>query len=212
MALATYSDLVDQVRRWTNRTDLEDEDIRSFIQFSGNAANQVLRVPAMEFSEILTVSEGGKVTIPFDFLEMRAMTAFWNDEKGVPLERVAWDQFVNYRNNEDGDRPRFFSRQGPYIWLTPEPAPGTKVTIHYYRSMPDISTTEQTNWLLDLSPMGYLYGALHYAHLFLLDEDRAEYWNKKYSAELERIQNLADSSEYKGSSLTVRLRDTSGVQ
>lgn len=212
MALATYSDLVDQVRRWTNRTDLEDEDIRSFIQFSGNAANQVLRVPAMEFSEILTVSEGGKVTIPFDFLEMRSMTAFWNDEKGVPLERVAWDQFVNYRNNEDGDRPRFFSRQGPYIWLTPEPAPGTQVTIHYYRSMPDISTTEQTNWLLDLSPMGYLYGALHYAHLFLLDEERAEYWNKKYSAELERIQNLADSSEYKGSSLTVRLRDTSGVQ
>lgn len=212
MALATYSDLVNQVRRWTNRSDLEDEDIQSFIQFSGNAANQVLRVPAMEFSEILTVSEGGKVTIPFDFLEMRAMTAFWNDEEGVPLERIAWDQFVNYRNNEDGDRPRFFSRQGPYIWLTPEPAPGTKVTIHYYRSMPDISTTEQTNWLLDLSPMGYLYGALHYAHLFLLDEDRAEYWNKKYSAELERIQNLADSSEYKGSSLTVRLRDTSGVQ
>lgn len=210
--IITYDDLVLQIRRWTNRVDLEDDDIYTFIYFAGNAANQVLRVPAMEHTDILEVSEGGKITIPADFLELRSLTALWNDEDGVPLERVAWDQFVNYRNNEDGDRPKFFARQGPYLWLTPEPAPGMKVTIHYYRSMPDISPTEQMNWLSDLSPMAYLYGALHYCYLFLFDEERAEFWRAKYQAELERIQNLADTLEHRGSSLTIRLRDTSGVR
>lgn len=212
MAIATYADIVHQVRRWTNRTDLEDEDIYSFIYFAGNAANQVLRVPSMEHTDILEVTEGGKIIIPADFLELRSLTAMWNDERGNPLERIAWDQFVNYRNNEDGPRPKFFARQGPYIWLTPEPAPGDKVTMHYYRSMPDISPDEPVNWLSDLSPAAYLYGALHFAYLFLFDEERAEYWKIKYQTELERIQQLAGTLEHRGSSLTIRQRDTSVIK
>lgn len=212
MAIATYNDIVDQIRRWSNRSDLTDEDIYSFIYFTGNSANQVLRVPAMEWTDILEVSEGGKIVIPPDFLELRSITALWNDDTGVPLERVSWDQFVNYRNNEDYTKPRFFARQGPYLWITPEPALGDKVTFHYYRSMPDISPEEPINWLSDLSPMAYLYGALHYCHLFLLDEERAQYWNEKFKNELERIQNLADSAEHRGSALTIRLRETSGVR
>lgn len=212
MAIATYADIANQIRRWTNRTDLEDEDIYSFVYFAGNAANQVLRVPAMEHTEILDVTEGGKIIIPADFLELRSLTAMWNDEQGNPLERVAWDQFVNYRNGETGPRPKFFARQGPYIWLTPEPAVGEKVTIHYYRSMPDISPDEPVNWLSDLSPMAYLYGGLHFAYLFLQDEERAEYWKGKYQSELERIQDLADTLEHRGSALTIRQRDTSVIK
>lgn len=211
MALATYADMVSQVRKWTNRTDLEEEDIYSFLFFAGSMANQTLRVPAMEKTTILTVSEGGKVTIPFDFLELRSLTALWNSDDSYPLERVAWDQFVNFRNRDPNTFPQFFSQQGAYIFITPEPAVGSQVTMHYYRTMPDISPALPTNWLLDLSPMTYLYGALHYAYLFLMDEERAEFWRVKFASEIERIQNMADSATHRGSGLTVRLRDTSGV-
>lgn len=211
MAIATYDDIANQIRRWCNREDLEDEDIYSFIYFAGNAANQVLRVPAMEYTELLEVSEGGKIAIPSDFLELRSITCFWNDDQAVPLERVAWDQFINYRANENDGKPKFFARQGTYMWLTPEPPIGTKVTFHYYRSMPDITPQEPVNWLSDMSPMSYLYGGLHYAYMFLMDEERAEYWKAKWQVELDRIQGLADSAEHKGSSLTIRLRDRSGV-
>lgn len=211
MAIATYDDIANQIRRWCNREDLEDEDIYSFIYFAGNAANQVLRVPAMEYTEFLEVTEGGKITIPSDFLELRSITCFWNDDQASPLERVAWDQFINYRAKENDGKPKFFSRQGTYMWMTPEPPIGTKVTFHYYRSMPDITPQEPVNWLSDMSPMSYLYGGLHYAYMFLMDEERAEYWKAKWQVELDRIQGLADSAEYKGSSLTIRLRDRSGV-
>ena len=212
MVIATYADLVNTIKRWLNRADVEDADISTFIYFAGNAANQVLRVPAMETTVLIEVTEGGKITLPSDFLELRAMTAEWNSDQSVPLERVSWDQFVNFRNRDPGTQARFFSRQGPYLFITPAPAEGARVTMHYYRSMPDLSPEEPFNWLSDLSPQAYLYGALHYAQLFLFNEERAEYWKGKYQSELERIQNLADSAEHRGSALTVRLKETSRIQ
>lgn len=208
MATATYDDIVKQVRNWTNRSDLLESDIATFIEFAGNATNQVLRVPAMEHTEILEVTEGGKVVIPFDFLELRSMTAYFNSDKSVPLERVAWDQLINYRNfGEQAGKPRFFARQGPYLWITPAPPEGSLVTVHYYRSMPDIGPDDPINWLSQLSPMCYLYGALHFAYLFIFDEDRSEYWKAKFAQECQRIQDLATKAEHVGSSLTVRPRN-----
>lgn len=211
MVIATYDELRQLVKRWVNRIDLEDQDVDSFIYFAGNSANQVLRVPAMEWTEILEVSEGGKITIPHDFLELRSITAEWDSSGSYPLERIAWDQFVNYRNRDHSTQTRYFARQGPYFWVTAELPVGAKITMHYYRNMPDISDAQPRNWLIDLSPMSYLFGALHFANLFLFNEERAEYWKVKYQLELDRIQALATASEYQGSSLTVRLKETSEV-
>lgn len=211
MVIATYADLVNTIKRWLNREDVSDDDISTFIYFAGNAANQTLRVPPMEYTSILPISEGGKITIPVDFLELKSLTYETGSDESYPLERVAWDQFVNYRNRDPGVIPRFFAQQGPYIFITPEPAVDSNVTMHYYRSMPDLSPEFPFNWLSDLSPMSYLFGSLHYANLFLFQEERAEYWLKKYQAELQRIQDLADMAATKGSALTIRLRETSGV-
>lgn len=214
MQISSYDDLVKTVRMWTNRKDLTDDEIQSFTFLAGSQANQVLKVPAMERTRLVEVSEDGKIIIPDDYIELRSLTAYWNDDSSVPLERVAWDQFLNYRNNESvgGMQPRFFARQGPYIWLTPEPPVGAMTTVHYYGTIPSIDSANPINWLIQFSPMTYLYGSLHYAYLYLMDEERAEYWNQKFIKEMERVQYMADGSEYKGSSLTIRLRETSGVR
>ena len=212
MDVNTYDKMVAEVKSWCNRQDLSNDQIGTFLFYAGSQANQVLRVPAMEWTEILTVTEGGKVTIPPDFIELKAMTAPWANEQSKPLERVAWDQFVNYRASENSGDPKFFSRQGPYLWITPVPAEGEKITMHYYRTLPSIDSSEQVNWLLQLSPAAYLYGGLHYTYLFIQDEERAEYWNGKFVKELTRIQELADSVEHRGSALTIRPRETSGVR
>lgn len=211
MSIATYDDLIYRIKRWANREDLEKEDYEDFVHFAGNSVNQMLRVPAMEHTVILEVSEGGKVLLPYDYLELKSLTALWDSEDSCALERVAWDQFINFRNRDHLKDARYFAQQGPYIWIAPEPAVGQKVTMHYYRSMPDINSGEQTNWLLMLSPMSYLYGGLHYLHLYIQDEERAEYWLKKFQYEVDRIQNMADSASHKGSGLTIRDRDTSRI-
>lgn len=207
MAISTYDEIVKQVVSWSNRQDLE-EYVGGFIYLAGNSVNQILRVPAMETTEILTVTEGGKIMIPQNYLELKSMTAMWNSDFGVPLERLAWDQFINYRNSpEPKGQPRYFSRQGPYLFLTPEPPVGSQVTMHFYGAMPDINEVEQTNWLTGLSPQAYMFGALHYLYLFILDEARADFWNEKFKAEVARIQELSDAADHKGSALTVRPRN-----
>ncbi len=212
MAISTYSEIVRQMKMWANRSDITDEQYGSFLFFAGSIANQLLRVPAMENTVILDVTTDGHIVIPFDFLELRSMTYEWNTPDSQPLSRLAWDQFVNYFNAPDAADAdtKFFARQGAYWFLAPKPKAGTKVTVHYYRTMPDINEVEQYNWLGDMSPMTYLYGGLHYLYLFVQDEERAEYWKKMFNEELSRIQMLCDNAEYKGASMAVRSRAYTG--
>ena len=212
MAIGTYSEILRLSKMWANRSDLTDEQYGTFIFFAGNLANQLLRVPAMENTVILPVSEDGHVGIPFDFLQLRSLTHAWNSPVSKPLERISWDQFVNYYNSPDASdtKTQFFSRQGGYWFLAPKPKPDSKVTCHYYRAMPDISQSEQTNWLSDLSPMTYLFGSLYYLYMFVQDEERATHWKTLFNEELGRIQALSDNAEYAGTALSVRSRQFSG--
>lgn len=212
MSIKTYDDILKQVKVWSNRSDLTDDQLNSFIYFAGNIANQLLRVPAMENTTILETDQDGHILIPFDFLELRSMTFEWDSPTSQPLSRLAWDQFVNYYNSPDAiDTPtKFFSRQGAYWFLSSKPKLGSKVTVHYYRAMPEITSDQQTNWLSELAPMTYIWGALYYLYLFVQDEDRANYWKTLFNEELGRIQTLCDNSEYKGTSMSVRSKQFSG--
>lgn len=213
MAINTYTDLVKEIRMWSNRKDLTDDEIQSFIYYAGSLASQALRVVAMESVEILDVSPDGHCVIPFDFQELRSLTASFNSNDSVPLERIAWDQYINYVNDSSwSDKtPRFYARQGAYWFIAPAPNVSTQVTCHYFRTMPDINNTEQTNWLMDMSPMAYLYGSLHFLYLYIMDEERAAFWQEKFKGEIERLQNMNDTAEYRGTSLTVRSRKNQGV-
>lgn len=207
MAYETYSAILGLVKSWSNRRDITDDNFYNFIYFAGNMANQVLRVPAMENTVILEASADGHIVIPYDLLELRSLTANYNEKSSKPLERIAWDQFVNYKAEDyQPDDVTYYARQGAYWFLQPAPPVNTKVTCHYYRSMPDVNVNEPENWLTNLSPMTYVFGALHYLYLYLMDDERAEYWLKKFEGELTRLQTLADGAEYKGTSLTVRAR------
>lgn len=210
MAYQTYPEILNLVKTWSNRGDLTDENFYNFIFFAGNMANQLLRVPAMEFTTVLSASVDGHIVIPSDLLELRSLTAKFNEQDSVPLERIAWDQFVNYKHvgSGVGTDLTYFARQGAYWFLSPQPEAGTQITCHYYRTMPDINVDEPTNWLVMLSPMTYVFGALHYLYLYLMDDDRAQYWLTKFEAELQRLQDLSDKAEYKGTSLTVRNRES----
>lgn len=206
MSLDKYSDVVTEIKNWSFRNDITDEQIGQFIHLVGTFANQLLRVPPMEHTEILTVHDGNRVDIPFDFLELRALTAPWNSTFGRPLEYVSWDQFVTHNNETFGSDAdtMYFSRQGPYWFVSADLGEDATLTCHYYRSMPDISPTEQTNWLIDMSPAAYLFGGLHFLYLFVMDNERSDYWLSKFQSEIQRIQLLSDKTEHSGTRLVVR--------
>lgn len=215
MKITTYDELIAEAKNWSGRTDLTDDQYHSFSYLAGSMASQVLRVAPMEWTTVIPVGENGEVIIPYDFYELKSLTWEHNAEDSVPLQQISWTQFINYRNGATADGvtdSKFFAQQGPFWFLAPAPeiSQNTSVTCHYFRVIPDIDVNNQTNWLVQLSPLTYLYGVLHFLHLFVYDEERGEYWRGKMEGELQRIQNMYDSSQYKGTVLSVQNKSQPG--
>lgn len=213
MKITTYDELIQEAKNWSGRSDLTDDQYHSFSFMVGSMASQILRVAPMEWTTTIPVGANGEVIIPPDFYELKSLTWEYDSETSVPLQQVSWPQFVNYRNlatSQGETQSLFFGQQGPFWFLSPQAAEGTSVTCHYFRVMPDIDVNNQTNWLVQLSPLTYLYGILHFLHLFVYDEERGEYWRQKMEGELNRIQMMYDSSFYKGTILSVQNKNQPG--
>ena len=201
MPITTYGELKSAVVDWAERSDIPTARIETFIYLAEADASQVLRVPAMEHPVLLPVTDG-RVTIPFDFLQLRSLT--WEGRRDVVLQYLPWDQFVATNRDPGALDPTYFSRQGPLWYITGEPEDGTEVLCHYYRFIPALQdTVNETNWLLDISPQAYLFGALKYLYEFTMDNERSAYWEDKFNKELVKLQALADSAEHRGSVLSV---------
>lgn len=215
MKITTYDELIAEAKNWSGRTDLTDDQYHSFSYMTGSMASQILRVAPMEWTTLIDVGVDGQVVIPPDFYELKSLTWAYNAEDSVPLQQISWTQFVNYRNLATAQGltdAKNFAQQGPFWFLSPAPDPAkpSKVTCHYFRTVPDIDSQNQTNWLIQLSPLTYLYGVLHFLHLFVYDEERGEYWRQKMDGELQRIQNMYDSSLWRGTVLSVQNKDQPG--
>lgn len=215
MKITTYDTLIQEAKNWSGRTDLTDDQYHSFSYLAGSMASQILRVAPMEWTVVIDVGPDGQVVIPPDFYELKSLTWAYNEEDSVPMQQITWTQFINYRNGATSDgsqeTPKWFAQQGPFWFLAPTPLnAGSKITCHYFRTIPDIDAQNQTNWLVQLSPLTYLYGVLHFLHLFVYDEERGEYWRQKLEGELARIQNMYDSSQYKGTVLAIQSKNQPG--
>lgn len=212
MNISSFSTLLQEAKNWSGRSDISDEQYHSFTYFVGSMANQLLRVGPMEYTAIADITPDGRVVIPPDFLELRSITARFNDKDSKPLQRISWDQFVNYNNNptQGDDQPRYFSRQGSYFFLNPLPPAGSKATVHYFRSLPDINEVDQTNWLIQVSPLTYFYGTMHFLYMFVMDEERSAWWLEKLQGEMTRVQMIFDNAEYSGATMAIRSREYDG--
>lgn len=204
MAIASYNDLLAKIPQWGERIDLDESLIRDFIFMAEAEAGQLLRVPAMESAEQLVVT-GGKVKIPFDFMELRRLT---HEHEDNVLKYLSWDQFVTVNRdggvNQDTQTPQYFSRQGADWFISPAPADGQVILCHYYRFIPALGDDQSSNWLLKISPQTYLFGGLKYLFEYVMDQERAAYWTKRFSDELTKLQAIADRAEHTGSILVVR--------
>lgn len=204
MSIVSYDDLLVKIPQWGERVDLPTDLIQDFIYMAEAECSQLLRVPAMENAEQIPVT-GGKIKIPFDYMELRRLT---HETEDNVLQYLSWDQFVKV-NVQDGvyqdtQTPQFFSRQGTNWFISPEPADNSVILCHYYRLIPALDSTNQTNWLLKISPQAYLYGGLKYLFEYVMDQDRAKYWSDKFIGELNKLQEVADRAEYRGTHLAVR--------
>lgn len=79
--------------------------------------------------------------------------------------------------------------------------------IHYFALPATLSGSSSSNWLLELAPEVYLYGALSHAYEYVRDLETAAFWNARMENALAEIQAWSIRADDAGGNHAVPLGD-----
>ena len=186
--------------------------VPGFIQLFEAKMNRVLFSRQME-QRSTTVTDTGAtepefISLPSDFQSMRRVRL--SSVTGKPcLEFKSGTQLDEYRLSigNVSSQPRYFSIFGDEIELAPTPDAAYTIEMVYRKDIPPLSSNS-TNWLLDLAPDLYLYGALLEASPYIKDDDRIQIWGLGYKTALDEVNLLGLTSTFNAGPMVVR---TSGL-
>lgn len=171
MAITTYSELQTAIADYIAREDLTSF-IPNFITLAenwlnhGSADTPPLRVREMETTATLTPTNGD-CTVPADFLQ----TISAREASYGTLSYVAPQAFEAMYPVRFGGIGFHYTIVGGTLQTAPSVS--NSVLLTYYRSIPALSDSATSNWLLEKSPGVYLRASLVQAAEFIKNDAEA---------------------------------------
>lgn len=188
----TNAELQSLVASYMHRTDLTD-DIPGFIELARARINRDMRVREniIEAKETPTINPR---PLPDDFLEMRDIYTLPSSRR-VTLTLVGRKQLNGAQTALDAtQRPIFYSIDGTQI----ETQPGgisLEFTLLYYAAVDELVADDDTNALMSVYPMTWLYASLIEGHTFTQDLVLVQDALTNYTSELARANEQAKAAE-----------------
>lgn len=167
----TWAELQTAVQDFLNNTvQIDATRAKQCIAFAERRFNRILRTPEME-DAVSASTTGGTITLPTDFLAMRA--AYLSTDPKTLLEQVSFAQLrAMYSAAATGQPQNYALQSGNEMVFGPSPDSTYTVVINYYKSIPALSGSQATNWLLTSHPDIYLYASLLHAEFFGWNDER----------------------------------------
>lgn len=212
MTITSYSTLVTAVTEWLAReqdTTLVAR-IPTFIQLTEAKLNRELFVRQMENRATTRVDTGSTepefISLPDDFQSMRRVRL--SSVTGKPhldfKSGTQLDEYRTGRGNSTG-QPLFFSVFGTEMELCPTPDQNYTIEMVYRQTIPALTSTNTSNWLLTLAPDLYLYGSLLESAPYIKEDGRAQTWGNAFSSTLATLNNLNISGAFNASPVSMRV-------
>lgn len=196
MAITTYAELKSAVADWLNRDDL-DSTIPNFISLAEAQFNRTVRHRKMVTRLTSTVSNS-YTDVPSDWLQTIRFQL--NTNPVTPLLFVTPEQALEESMvYSAGQQPLFYTTVGEQFQVVPSPDTSYSSELLYYASIPSLTDSNTTNWLLAESPDLYLYGALIQSAPYLKEDERINTWAGIYQRMFDDMM-LADERARIGSS------------
>lgn len=174
MAISTYAELVTAVGTWLNRTDLTAM-IPDFIALFEARMNRELRHPQMETTATSAIAAGDtELALPDDFLAAR--TVYIDDNPDNVLVAMSHANLRASYPYTDAGELRAYAVSGSTLQIAPPAGDDATLTLSYFASIPALTDSNATNWLLTSHPDAYLFGTLTQAQVYLQDDQRAAMW------------------------------------
>lgn len=209
MAITTYTELCTAAANWLARDDLTSR-IPEFIALFEAKANRELRCPQMEKRSYTSVDTGNTapefISLPGDFQTMRRLRL--SGVTGKPrLANVSGQQadLLRYSIANASGQPEFFTIIGNELELIPTPGQDYELEMIYRANLDPLGASTATNWLLDLAPDAYLYGALLEAAPYMKDDNRIAVWAAGLTTVFDGLNRLGMEQSYMSGPMSVRI-------
>lgn len=202
MAISTFDTLKTAIANSLARTDL-DAQIPNFIMLAEARLSRELETREQEKRATATLTAGDEFTaLPTDLRETREVKL--NTTPNTVLEYmspVALDKA--YPSGGNG-KPAAFSIVGSEMKLRPIPDSGYTAEIIYVGSLTALSDSNTVNTMLTRHPDAYLTGSLVEAYLYLMDDQRAQLYDQKFSRIIEEIRKDEQRAHYGTGTLQIQ--------
>jgi hypothetical protein len=196
VAISTYDELQTAVTNWLARSDLSAR-VPEFISLAEGEMSRQLWSQENEVRATTTTTSGDAyVTLPDDIRYIRA--AKLQTSPVTLLRPVALDYGRWYYASAGNNKPHVYAVYGTTMEVFPTPDAAYTVELTYIKGIPALSDSNTSNTILSKYPDAYLYGALYNANEYLMDEQRAEYYYRRFARAIKQISDDYERLRYPG--------------
>jgi len=191
----TYTTLKTAISAWTHRADLSSV-LDDFILHAESVLNRELRVSQQETRVTLTAAE--YIAFPADFLAVRNIKSLTSPV--ISLQYVSPEQMDIVHQNASGNAYYYTIVEDKFRFY---PVPTTDIEIDYYASIPALTGSNSSNWLLALFPDVYLYGCMAEAYKYTANDAQQAKFESMFFNGISRIKDFDSNRKY-GQSLAMK--------
>jgi hypothetical protein len=189
-----YAELLDAVGRWANRADL-GEEIPLFVQLAEARFNRVLRTSQM-VGRATIATASSYFSLPVDFLEAISLKQPGSDVPLISYVTPMQMDTLRLQTQWSGEALQHYSIIDTNLHLWPTQGEAVSVEMTYYKKIPSLSDSVQTNWLIERAPDAYLYGALLQMEGYLGQDARIPVWVAGLQSVLDELNAEAERNKY----------------
>lgn len=196
MAIATYADLVNEVKRWLNRDDPDTIDsIPAFINFAEKEIFRVLKLPSYEKLVSLDI-KNNKAEVPYDLVQL--IEIYTADNRAG--RNTSHRELLRHRFDDAKHDAFYYARVGNnYHFHDGDDLSSTEVFCHYFHDPEELSYNNQITPLLQVAPDLLLFTALRHGSVFAEDLEKAQYWEQRSDNAMGEIMKQLEDDNMSGS-------------
>lgn len=192
----TYTSLLQDVRRYLERGEVEDTTVYAQLPRLINLAERAIatELKFQGFINVVVTSlvQGTSVYQKPDrwrqTVSINFGTGTANNTRTALFPRSYEYIRENFPDSTVQALPLFYADYDYQHWLVgPTPDADYPMEVLYYQQPPLLDDTNQTNWLTDYAPNALLYRTLLEATPFLKDDVRIPTWQQMYTQQMQTI-------------------------
>lgn len=198
MAIESYSELKSSIADWLIRTDLTDV-IPDFIHNAESRLQRDKRIRNFRFNSSFSVS-AEEVGLPDNFRAVEVLAHDGGTHFGG-LETASLDELTRINHDQGGAAgvPTHYAIvRNDKLRFAPPPSDTYNLLFGYWETIPHLSDSLQSNWLLDEHPDIYLYASLVESAPYLKDDQRIQLWEAMLERRIDAYDEHVRNQQWSG--------------